>query len=384
MASEPSPAEAAAARYVADARFHKTFTLPATAEHDALTVSYADAGLAPDLGGSNASPPTVLFMPGMFASRYLAVGIHAIAETLGVRVVVVDRPGMGKSTDVPLHQRVPVWIELVPQLLDHLGIKHVSLASHSAGTIYLMNTLYHHRALLRPDKPFVAFLSPWTDPSHSQVLAMKMLQYIPVSAFSVWNLIPKFFVSTAGPVLASSGAAVTKFSNALSSGSQDTSELEQNRQTVTLRYGLSREEQMAIEALVFKEMFEENTAGANSEALQCLRKGKDWSWGKCEDCGVFVRELVNLERSRRGAGESADGIAKLKVSTYFAESDALSGKQGQAYIEQCWKGTDDDGFVDVLDFETQTVFGADHDSTMRAVAVLEKVFVDAGGVMPID
>ena len=67
-------------------------------------------------------------------------------------------PGMGKSTDVPLHQRVAVWVELVPQLLAHLGIKHVSLVSHSAGTIYLLNTLYHYRSILHPEKPFVALL----------------------------------------------------------------------------------------------------------------------------------------------------------------------------------------------------------------------------------
>ncbi|KAK7414058.1 hypothetical protein QQX98_007090 [Neonectria punicea] len=321
MTSEPSPSEAAAARFVSHVRFHKSFTLPATTEHEALNISYADAGLVPEPGNANAQPPTVLFIPGMFASRYLAVGIHTIAERLGVRVLVVDRPGMGKSTDVPLHQRVPVWIELVPQLLAHLGIEH-------------------------------------------------MLQYIPVSAFSIWHLIPKFFVLTAGPALASSGAVVTKVSNVVSSGGigggSDTSGLEENHQRVAGRYGLSRDDQAAIDARVFKVMFEENTVGANSEALQCLRKGKDWSWGKCENYSVFVKDLVDRERNRRQVGENTDGGGKLK---------------GQAYMEQCWKGKDEEDFQEVLDFQASTVFGADHDSTMQSVAVLEKVFVDAGGVL---
>ncbi|KAK7427772.1 hypothetical protein QQZ08_005710 [Neonectria magnoliae] len=387
MTSGPSPseAEAAAARFVSHVRFHKSFTLPATTEHEALDVSYADVGLVPEPGDANSSHPTVLFMPGMFASRYLAVGIHTIAERLGVRVLVVDRPGMGKSTDVPLHQRVPVWIELVPLLLAHLGIAHVSLASHSAGTIYLLNTLHHCRDLLHPEKPFVALLSPWVDPAHSHQISMKMLQYIPVSAFSIWHLIPKFFVLTAGPALASSGAVVTKVSNAVSSGGigggSDTSELEENRQRVARTYRLTREDQAAIDAHVFRVMFEENTVGANSEALQCLRKGKDWSWGKCENYSVFVNDLVDRERNRRQVGENTDGSGKLKVRIYFAETDALSGKQGQAYMERCWKGKDDEDFQDVLDFEASTVFGADHDSTMQSVAVLEKVFVDAGGVL---
>lgn len=65
---------------------------------------------------------------------------------------------MGRSTDVPLDQRISIWVELVPSLLQHLGIRHVSLVSHSAGTMYLLNTLYHCRSLLHPDRPFVALL----------------------------------------------------------------------------------------------------------------------------------------------------------------------------------------------------------------------------------
>jgi hypothetical protein len=64
---------------------------------------------------------------------------------------------MGNSTDVPLDQRVPVWVETVPRLLAHLDIQHVALASHSAGTIYLLNTLYSCREILDPKKPMVTF-----------------------------------------------------------------------------------------------------------------------------------------------------------------------------------------------------------------------------------
>lgn len=60
--------------------------------------------------------------------------------------------------NVPLAQRIPVWVELVPYLLQHLGIRYVSLVSHSAGTTYLLNTLQDCRGVLDPDKPFVALL----------------------------------------------------------------------------------------------------------------------------------------------------------------------------------------------------------------------------------
>lgn len=65
---------------------------------------------------------------------------------------------MGNTTDVPLAQRVPVWVEIVPKILAHLGIQHVALASHSAGTFYLLNTLYSCREILDPRNPTVTLL----------------------------------------------------------------------------------------------------------------------------------------------------------------------------------------------------------------------------------
>lgn len=65
---------------------------------------------------------------------------------------------MGKSTNVPLDKRVSIWVELVPRLLEHLSIKHVALMSHSAGTVFLLNTLVECRDILHPTKPFVALL----------------------------------------------------------------------------------------------------------------------------------------------------------------------------------------------------------------------------------
>ncbi|KAF7554440.1 hypothetical protein G7Z17_g2907 [Cylindrodendrum hubeiense] len=355
MAADPEPPAAGAAQYISDARFHRIFTLPATADHDALTVSFADVGRAPEPSAAAPNPPTILFIPGMFSSRYLAIAMHAIAQKLGVRVLVVDRPGMGKSTDVPLPQRVPIWVELVPQLLEHLGIKHVALVSHSAGTMYLLNTLYRCRDILHPDRPSITLL-----------------------AFSIWHLIPKFFLLKAGPAFASSGAIMNKVTNVVSpsvtDGGQDNSELEKNRRKMEETYGVPRELQIEIDNLVFKSMFEENTVGANSEALQCLKKGGS-SWEKCEDYGIFVRELAEREKIRRGAEESAEGSAKLKVRTYFAETDAMIGKKGQAYMEECWKGKDGE-FQDTLDYETSTVLGTDHDTLMQLATVLEIVFAD--------
>lgn len=79
-------AKARALEYISNPRFHQRYVLPANADHGDLVFSYADIG-------REASPglPTVLFMPGMFASRYLGVYLHVMADKLGVRLIVVDR-----------------------------------------------------------------------------------------------------------------------------------------------------------------------------------------------------------------------------------------------------------------------------------------------------
>ena len=75
-----------------------------------------------------------------------------------VSLTVDARAAMGGSTAVAINIRMKVWLETVPVLLQKLDVKHVSLMTHSAGTVYTLNTLLHHRALLDPRVPSLAFL----------------------------------------------------------------------------------------------------------------------------------------------------------------------------------------------------------------------------------
>lgn len=86
-ANSSSPASLAQG-YISNPRFHQKLTLEPAATHDALDVTYAEFGREPD---EASSIPTILFMPGMFASRLLGLVLHPIATKLGVRVLVVDR-----------------------------------------------------------------------------------------------------------------------------------------------------------------------------------------------------------------------------------------------------------------------------------------------------
>ena len=70
--------------------------------------------------------------------------------------LTICRPGIGGSTAVPVDKRIKVWLETVPAVLQILWIEHVSLVSHSAGTIYCLNTLSRLRDVLHPKSPYVA------------------------------------------------------------------------------------------------------------------------------------------------------------------------------------------------------------------------------------
>lgn len=88
MSANPSAKDTEGAQYLRRPGFHKQFTLPATPNHDALEVGYSDVGRQPT---STESPPVVLFMPGMFASRFISALLGIVGEKMGVRILSVDR-----------------------------------------------------------------------------------------------------------------------------------------------------------------------------------------------------------------------------------------------------------------------------------------------------
>lgn len=206
---------------------------------------------------------------------------------------------------------------------------------------------------------------------------MQMAQVLPTSVFGIWHHMPK--------IASASGAAFDKISKLLPSSSglnaAETAPLERNRQRIESEYGLSVELQKELQSQTLKVMLGENMVGADSEALCCLRKGPAGLWGECDDYAVFVKKLAELERSRR-AEDGGGNPDKLRIRAYFAETDAMIGKKGQSYMENCWKGNGGDEIQEVLDFTTTTVKETDHDSVVQSVEVLKQIFLDAGGASP--
>lgn len=186
--------------------------------------------------------------------------------------------------------------------------------------------------------------------------SIQILQYIPTKAFSVWHHIPRFFVTQASPVLASSGTLMRSLSPKTSE-EEDRTFLDANWRRLERDYGVPRKDAAELSSLVGRYMFMENTVGANNEALQCLRKGDGGNWGVCSDYAKFVQELMVNEQ---------DG-AKIRV--YHAAKDALVGPRGQKYFDECW-----DVCGSEISFVSRTVEGTDHDTVSQAVEVWEEIF----------
>lgn len=79
----------------------------------------------------------VLFAHGVDGSRVQTHPDESALYTLGIRMIVPDRPGFGLS-DMDEKRSVLSWAGDVKQLLDRLGLEQVSVMGFSAGGIYAM------------------------------------------------------------------------------------------------------------------------------------------------------------------------------------------------------------------------------------------------------
>lgn len=209
--------------------------------------------------------------------------------------------------------------------------------------------------------------APWVDLVHSRVTSLQIAKYLPNKAFNYWHLIPRFFVTQASPVLASSGAVMRRMSMSSGIGTSQAEEdrtfLDENFRRIERDYGVPKKESEELSRLAVQFMFTESTVGANSEALQCLRKGDGGEWGICGDYTTYRNTLAALERQR-------DDNDRATVRTYFSETDALVGSRGQKYFQECWNAPGVEG----VDFESKVIKGTDHDTVAQSVGVWEEIF----------
>ncbi|GAA5876840.1 hypothetical protein JCM3774_000788 [Rhodotorula dairenensis] len=157
--------------YLQDPAFHRTTTYALDRASGPLTVSYAVAGSA----DSNA--PVVVWINGMGGHRLAACLLDGKFAATGVRLVTIDRPSAGKSTPVPLGDRVRLSHEALLAVLAAEDITRFSLLSHSNGVIYTLYTLLH-----LPERfavPSWTLSSPWVPPFLSGSALLSIASWIP-------------------------------------------------------------------------------------------------------------------------------------------------------------------------------------------------------------
>ncbi|KAG8745247.1 hypothetical protein FRC10_008420 [Ceratobasidium sp. 414] len=154
------------AQYLRSPRLTRLLTLrrPANA---GLTVSLADVG-------SLTGRPVIVYL-GLGCVRYLVALYDEMAEALNLRLICVDRWGLGRTTDVPTERRgLLEWAGVVEEVADTLGLNRYSVLAHSAGAPYALASSFKAGERLFGS---VHLLAPWV--SMAVDGGYKWLKYVP-------------------------------------------------------------------------------------------------------------------------------------------------------------------------------------------------------------
>jgi pimeloyl-ACP methyl ester carboxylesterase len=335
--------------FVAAKRFHQSISFHSATVQETITVTFAVAG------GQEPGTPTVLFAGGLYGGRYNALWIDHLCQQKRVRVIVPDRPGLGGSTPVAVTQRIPVWLEMVPVLLQHVGIETVTLVAHSSGAIYLFNTLYYLPQIVKGQAPTVHLIAPWVHPSKSGAKMLTIVSAMPAGLVSGWNKMTSFLVNKLMP-----SSAPTSREKKDKPASEATADSKMLLETT----GLTPENKQPTRDYFVKKFFEEDTSGVAEEAKLGLKTGDQVSWGVCDDYEEFVGDLA-----RKVAGDDAR-FSSVHVTAYFGDKDGYLGKGGVQYFRTVWETS-----AFPISAEIHEVPGMNHDDmTLPEHGILGMIF----------
>ncbi|KAH8732476.1 hypothetical protein GQ44DRAFT_735368 [Phaeosphaeriaceae sp. PMI808] len=313
--------------FLSDLRFHHSYILPPSPEtgrYKPHRFSYADFG---DIK-SNA---VVFFCGALIGTRFCYSPLDHLANAYNVRIIHVDRPGIG---------------EMVPQLLKHLRIRYISLASHSGGDIYLLNTLLMYPYLLHPHNPYVCFFAPWVHPSHSKVTQMRVTSFLPAPVIGKFASIVKFVGENVVPLVGlSSNLMHTRFRSSPQPAPVPLTPTTTRSRAPSVN---SRKEYQALvldDPKVVEELlryitmflFAESMDGISADAQLFLRKPRSIPW--CSP-SIFWSDIDYIVPM---LSKIIEGDARLDthnrtwtIDTFHAEDDDMVGEKGRKWFDNCW------------------------------------------------
>ncbi|KAM3463298.1 hypothetical protein BB8028_0004g09610 [Beauveria bassiana] len=368
MATEPS---------FDDSRYSREYHLPGgtiQGRSEPLKVTYADFGYR---NVENPDEENVfLFFPPLLGSRWMHIAKDNLAKKHRVRIINVERPGYGGTDEVELKERLRVWQVVIPALLTHLNIKHVSVGCHSAGTVYALDFILHHPEFLHPERPYLAIAGPWILPTQSGVISMRIAQSLPAAVIGRSENLARFMRTAVNPALGAGASAVSSLFGvvarsigvaAAAADSQPDSQPETDG-----------EMEMRLRPTLLSRAYGENLQGLGADAVLMMHKvvGADGGdgdgdgvagWSNWGDYEAYVPRLVE---ALRALGR------KLTVDAFHAETDSMVGDygdQGPTWFDACW-AADRCGDGTIV-YSASCVDDADHDLVWSIkFGVPEKVF----------
>ena len=227
-------------------------------------------------------------------------------------------------------------------------------------------------------RELTALLAPYAPLTISGATLPTLLSKLPVGMLDSWADLNTFINNKIMPTTSwSSGLLSSAASVFPSSASTDLPGTEVSPSMTQIeRYGVDKETAKAIDSLLMKYRFAEDTHGINDEAKLCLGKCDNADWGEAQDYAACIRSIAQKERTLQ---QQDTRRAKLKVEAVFSGSDVMIGKRGQEYFEQSWQH---DEFRECLDFSTKTYPKANHDSLVidYEKGALRNVFKSIAGL----
>ncbi|KAF2727944.1 hypothetical protein EJ04DRAFT_538679 [Polyplosphaeria fusca] len=375
-----------ALEFLCDARFHRSFLLrpnEAAGRSKPLRVSYADYG-------DRHSDAVVLVCGALMATRFTYATLDGLAKAFNVRIIHPNRPGIGGSDQVDLHQRIATWLEMVPQLLSHLGVSHIAVASHSGGVIYALNTILTYPQLLHPVTPYATFFAPWVHHSHSGVPHLRATELLPATIVGRFAALVRFLNSNVAPIAGLSTGLVHGIKESLHHTIPDPAPLPVTppntmSRTASIASSCQRalldiEDPKVVEELrrlIVEYLFAEGIDGISDDAKLFLRKPTSLPW--CSTKAVwsdFDDAVPLLSKMTKEGDDSALGARKWRVDAFHAETDHMVGEKGREWFDNCWKlshstanspgaDTEDQGMGwESLEYKSHVVPASGHDYVM--------------------
>jgi hypothetical protein len=190
---------------------------------------------------------------------------------------------------------------------------------------------------------------------------------LPNTLLNHWSDLTGFIVNNASPVFAASGGASSYLLSMFKSNVKE--EKAKALERCKEGFGFGTEVKKAMDRLIFKYAWAEDSTGGNDEARLCLKSVVGSDWGACDDYPKMVQNLKEVWEKRV---EEKNGEGKLMVRIVFAGEDVMIGVKGKKYFEDCWTEEKCGKGIDVKCVQPQ---GTDHDSVVDpSKGVMREIF----------